>query len=199
MIMTKTIRILTAGLLTLVMLGMVGCGTEFSADKDTVYVPKKGSILGANVAEFDKDYYVENELSKFISDTVDTYVEKAGEGSVEIRDFAVEDQMAHVYLSYASAEDYADFNKVEFYAGTVLDAKAAGYDIPDNFTAVTDKDTTWDADGNKIVIIGQEITVRVDGTILFVSDNATAVSGNEADVTYDLLDESAQPAYIIYK
>jgi hypothetical protein len=151
------------------------------------------------VADFDKDYYDESELSEFISETVDTYVAKAGEGTVEVQDFAVENQKAHLYLNYASAEDYAEFNGVEFFAGTVLEARAAGYELPDDLTAVTDKDISADDADNKIVIIGQQTSVRIDGTILYVSDNASATAGNEADVTYDLLDESAQPAYIIYK
>jgi hypothetical protein len=198
--MKKQVRILALVLLAaMTILGAVGCGSEFSADKDTVYVPKKGVIRGVSVADFDKDYYDESELSEFISETVDTYVAKAGEGTVEVQDFAVENQKAHLYLNYASAEDYAEFNGVEFFAGTVLEARAAGYELPDDLTAVTDKDISADDADNKIVIIGQQTSVRIDGTILYVSDNASATAGNEADVTYDLLDESAQPAYIIYK
>jgi hypothetical protein len=198
--MKRQVRILALGLLAaVIILGAVSCGSEFSADKDTVYVPKKGTIKGVSVADFDKDYYDESELSDFISDTVDTYVAKAGEGTVEVQDFAVENQKAHLYLNYASAEDYADFNGVEFFAGTVLEARAAGYELPDDLTAVTDKDIAADDADNKIVIIGQQTSVRIDGTILYVSGNASATAGNEADVTYDLLDETAQPAYIIYK
>jgi hypothetical protein len=185
-------------LAVLAMLAVGGCGSKFSADQDTVYIQKKGAIKGANVADFDKDYYDETELSDFITETVDSYVAKAGQGTVEIQEFAVENQRAHVYLNYASAEDYADFNGVTFYAGTVLEAEAAAYEMPDDFTAVTDKDTTWDALGNKIVIIGQQTSVRVDGTILFVSGNVEVSGKNTADVTYDALDDAAEPAYIIY-
>lgn len=193
-------RAMKLGMLSALAIALLtGCGAEFSADTDTVYVQKKGTIKGANVADFDKDYYDETELSDFINDTVDTYVAKSGDGTVTIQEFAVEDGVAHVYLDYACAEDYAQFNGVEFYAGTVLDAKADGYDIPAAFTAVTDKETTWDAEGNKIVIVGQQTQVQVDGTILFVSANASATGKNTADVTYDILDEEAQPAYIIYK
>ena len=195
--MKRMMRVGVLLVLTAAVLG--GCGKEFSADTDTVYVQKKGTIKGANVAAFDKEYYDEDELESFINDTVDTYVAKAGEGTVAVTSFAVEDGTAHVYLDYAGAEDYAQFNGIDFYAGTVLDAQADGYDIPDAFTAVTDKDTTWDAEGNKIVIVGQQTQVRVDGTILFVSSNANAVDKNAADVTYDILDEEAQPAYIVYK
>lgn len=195
--MRKTVQIGLLGVLAVVLL--TGCGAEFSADKDTVYVQKKGTVKGANVAAFDKDYYEETELSDFITDTVDTYVAKAGEGTVSIQEFAVEDGVAHVYLDYAGAADYAEFNGVEFYAGTVLDAKADGYEIPDAFTAVTDAETTWDAQENKIVIIGQQTQVQVDGTILFVSANVSATGKNTADVTYDILDEEAEPAYIVYK
>ncbi len=195
--MKRMMRVGVLLVLTAAVLG--GCGKEFSADTDTVYVQKKGTIKGANVAAFDKEYYDEAELEGFINDTVDTYVAKAGEGTVAVTSFAVEDGTAHVYLDYAGAEDYAQFNGIDFYAGTVLEAKADGYDIPDAFTAVTDKETTWDAEDNKIVIVGQQTQVRVDGTILFVSSNANAVDKNAADVTYDILDEEAQPAYIVYK
>ena len=46
---------------------------------------------------------------------------------------------------------------------------------------------------------GQQTQVQVDGTILFVSENASVTGKNTADVTYDILDEEAQPAYIVYK
>lgn len=195
--MKRMMRVGVLLVLTAAVLG--GCGKAFSADTDTVYVQKKGTVKGANVADFDKEYYDEAELESFINDTVDTYIAKAGEGTVEVKDFAVEDGTAHVYLNYACAEDYAQFNGVDFYAGTVLDAMADGYDIPDAFTAVTEKDIAWDDQDNKIVIIGQQTQVRVDGTILFVSSNASVVDKHTADVTYDILDEEAQPAYIVYK
>lgn len=195
--MRKAVQIGLLSALTVTLL--TGCGADFSADKDTVYIQKKGTIKGANVADFDKEYYDETELSDFIKETVDTYVEQAGEGTVEIQEFAVSDGVAHVYLNYAGAEDYAQFNGVKFYEGTVLDAKAEGYEIPDAFTSVTDDETTWDAEGNKIVIIGQQTQVKVDGTILFVSANASVTGKNAADVSYDILDEEAQPAYIVYK
>lgn len=195
--MRKAVQIGLLSALTVTLL--TGCGADFSADKDTVYIQKKGTIKGANVADFDKEYYDETELSDFIKETVDTYVEQAGEGTVEIQEFAVSDGVAQVYLNYAGAEDYAQFNGVKFYEGTVLDAKAEGYEIPDAFTSVTDDETTWDAEGNKIVIIGQQTQVKVDGTILFVSANASVTGKNTADVSYDILDEEAQPAYIVYK
>lgn len=195
--MRKAVQIGLLSALTVTLL--TGCGADFSADKDTVYIQKKGTIKGANVADFDKEYYDETELSDFIKENVDTYVEQAGEGTVEIQEFAVSDGVAHVYLNYAGAEDYAQFNGVKFYEGTVLDAKAEGYEIPDAFTSVTDDETTWDAEGNKIVIIGQQTQVKVDGTILFVSANASVTGKNTADVSYDILDEEAQPAYIVYK
>lgn len=193
-------RMMRVGVLLVLMTAVLtGCGKEFSADTDTVYVQKKGTIKGANVAAFDKEYYDQDELESFINDTVDTYVAKSGEGTVSVTDFAVENDVAHVYLDYAGAEDYARFNGVDFYAGTVLDSQADGYDLPKEYNAVTDKDTTWDAQGNKIVIIGQQTQVKVDGTILFVSSNVNVVDKNTADVTYDILDEEAEPAYIVYK
>ena len=45
----------------------------------------------------------------------------------------------------------------------------------------------------------EQTQVQVDGTILFVSENASVTGKNTTDVTYDILDEEAQPAYIVYK
>ena len=95
--MRKAVQIGLLSALTVTLL--TGCGADFSADKDTVYIQKKGTIKGANVADFDKEYYDETELSDFIKETVDTYVEQAGEGTVEIQEFAVSDGVAHVYLN----------------------------------------------------------------------------------------------------
>lgn len=204
--MRKTVRIGLISVLAVTLLS--GCGADFSADKDTVYVQKKGTIKGANVADFDKEYYDEEELSDFITETVDTYVAGAGEGSVEIVEFAVEDGTARVYLDYAGAEDYAAFNGVEFFAGSVLESFAAGYDLaghegqPGDYNGTEDakkQDATWDDTKNKIVIIGQDTSVQVDGTILFYTPNVTVTGKNTADVAFDILDEDAEPGYIVYK
>ena len=48
-----------AGLLT-------GCGKSLEADRDTVYVQKKGTVTSAAISDFDKDYYDEEELKKLI-------------------------------------------------------------------------------------------------------------------------------------
>ena len=82
-------------LLVLTVAVLTGCGKKFAADTDTVYVQKKGTVKGANVAAFDKDYYKQDELESFINDTVDTYVAKAGEGTVDVTEFAVADGVAH--------------------------------------------------------------------------------------------------------
>ncbi len=192
-------KCIAIGLLCVMMIIAGGCAESFSADSDLVYVQKKGRIMGANVAAFDKEYYDEAELSDFINKSVDDYVASSGDGTISVDEFAVEDGVAHVYLEYAGYEDYADFNGVEFYAGSVLDAMAEGYDIPDGLTPVTEKDTAWDAESNKIVIIGQQTGVRVDGTILFVSQNVEVTGKNTADVAFDMLDDDAEPAYIVYR
>lgn len=195
--MKKIFRVVSIAVAALALL--TGCGKEFSADVDTVYVEKKGGIKGANVATFDKDYYSESELSDFINDAVNTYVAKEGDGTVAIADFGVTDGIAHVYLDYAGYEDYAQFNGVEFFAGTVLEAQAAGYEVPGDLKSVTEKETQMDETKNKLVIVGQQTTVRVDGEILFVSDNVTVNDKNSATVAFDLLDENATCGYVVYK
>lgn len=189
------------------------CGSSFKAAEDAVYVTKDGSVIGASIEDFNEDYYDEEELKDYITESVEDYVSKNGDDSVTLDSFEVEEngedgRQAALYLKYDSYIDYAQFNGVTMYAGTVAEAREAGYDFDGKFKKAeegqiqgdaTAEDILADEDAN-VVFLGQEISFQVDGKILFVSDGNVELTGkNTAKIQYDREDADAKLACLIYK
>lgn len=194
---------------------LTACGTSFKAEESTVYVKKNGAVYSADIEDFNKDYYGGEELENFIKESVESYVASNGDGSVEVDSFKVkkskdDDTMAQLYLNYASYMDYARFNEVTFYAGTVAQAQEEGFPFDQDFQKADDGKLVGAADARemlgfegkelKTVIIGEETAVKVDGVIQYVSDGNVELTGSDtANVRYDAENVEAQPGYIVYQ
>lgn len=46
------------------------CGTAWKATVSTVYITDKGTVVGANIEDFNEDYYDEEELKSYITESV---------------------------------------------------------------------------------------------------------------------------------
>lgn len=206
-------RKLYAALLPVMTAGIfAACGQPFQASVSTVYITGKGGVIGADIEDFNEKYYDEKELENYITESVDSYVASNGDGSVELESFEVssskkEGSIAKLYLNYASYIDYAQFNDVTFYVGTVSKAKERGYDFSPAFQKVEDGKLAGNADaqdavkeGANVVVIGEGIQVKVDGEIRYVSDGNVELEGKDtASVSFDVDNPNAELAYIIYE
>lgn len=207
--MKKSISLLLITVLGLVFLS--ACGGSLDVSENTIYVQKKGKITEALVETFDKSYYSAEELEAYINQRMEDYTKSHDEKSIEMKSFAVEDGTARLHMDYAGYEDYAAFNGVELFAGTLPQALAVGYDFEDEFLSVTDgilgdsvdKDTVTEDDGYKVVILNEKVNVKVDGTVLFVSAQYTGMAGKDT-VTISMPENAVDGqelalTYIIYK
>lgn len=195
--------VMIAGLLT-------GCGNSLDVDCDTVYVEKKGTIIGAAVQKLDKEYYSEDELEEFIDTKEEAYQKEHDKSSVKVSDFSVKDGVAELFVKYAGYEEYQEFNNVTLFAGTVPQALAAGYDFDTKFTEIKDGKASGEVESSKItesdykvVILSEKIDVKVDGTIKYMSSDYTSI---KADDTVSIqLPENAEDgadlslSYIVYE
>ena len=59
------------------------CGTSFEADESTVYITKEGNVIGADIEDFNEDYYDEEELKAYVTESIESYVESNGNGSLD--------------------------------------------------------------------------------------------------------------------
>ncbi len=202
-IFISLVIIVAAGLLA-------GCGKSLEADRDTVYIQKKGNVVSAAIADFDKDYYDEEELKNYIEERVADYQEEHGEDTVSIDEFSVEDGIARLFIKYSSCEEYQNFNDVTLFSGTIPQALAEGYSFEEDFTEIEDgeaagsvkKDAVTDLDA-KVIILSEKVDVKVDGAIRYVSSQYTTMKAKDT-VSIQLPEEAEDGeesalVYVVYE
>lgn len=171
-------RITPAVLTIILCIGMLaGCGSRLSVDESTVFVQKDGSIVSVDVEEFDSASYDEQGLRDYVEQTVAEFNDQNGANQVKLKQLSVKDGKAELSLEYATAADYRKLNGIDFFAGTLAEALAAGYSFDADFASVKDgapvvscaagefiNDSSY-----KVVIIKGNTNVQVKGKIAYVS------------------------------
>ena len=79
-------------------------------------------------------------------------------------------------MSYASTDEYSDFNGTKLFSGTIAEALAAGYDFKTDFAAIDDgkakkceSSEFLDENGYKVVVYEGSSNLHVKGKILYAS------------------------------
>ena len=189
---------------------LAGCGKSFEAGRDTVYVQKKGTVVGAAISSLDKDYYDEEELKQYVESQVAEYQKEHGEESVEIDRFSVEEGIARLYIQDAGCEDYQNMNEVTLFSGTIPQALVEGFDFNAEFQEVKDGKLAGAADSAaimdmdaKVVILSEKVDVKVDGKVRYVSSDFATISGEDT-VSLQLPEDAGDAekdslVYVVYE
>lgn len=194
-----------------------GCGGS-DVTESTVELKRNGRIVEYTIEDFSESYYDADELQSYVDSAVEEWT-GSDEGSIRVKRSEVEDGTAYLTIQYDSAETYADFNGIECFAGSIVQAQAAGYDFDMDFVQVDNEDTgdeslsveaeiqpvvsgetVTEDDDLKVLIIRNHVNVKVPGRIAYVSDHVEVQDGNT--VTADTDDGSADHdvlLYVLYK
>ncbi|OYP03751.1 hypothetical protein C8E03_102516 [Lachnotalea glycerini] len=192
-------RIKAYSVVLIMLMLITGCSLKsFDADTNTVYVKKDGTVMQALIEDFGESYYDSKELEELINENVSAY--NGDTDKVKVEKYNVNDNVAKLITSFSSASDYAKFNNVEFFAGTISDAKSEEYDFNQEFTAIEDKNTVGaetikSLTQYKVVIFEENVQIKTDSKILYLSDNATLVGEKTAKLT----DDAEGLGYIVYE
>lgn len=212
--MRKAVR-LTWFILTLALtLSLAGCG-EFQKSVNSLEIDSGGNVKAFSISEFDKGYYSGTELRKQILDSVSEYNESAKDERISLNSCTVSRKKARVILKYKSIEDYATFNNVLAWSGTITSAIKDGYFDKDTAVISSDgtlKTTIGEIDDNSggkrtllresnlnVLIVEEPLMIKVPGKIMYTIGDVTIEGGyaiTGAGSLTTLLDE---PCYIIYK
>ena len=182
---------------------LVGCSNTGDITQNTIVVNKDGSILGVIVEEFGDSKYVSDELKAMVEEEVATYNSGAGEDKITLQSYEItEEGLAKVVLKYASGSDYIAFNEEILFAGTVSEAYNAGYEFADMRSVagdglVLEKADVLEKGTMKIAIFQENVNIRVNGKIAYVSSGVNLVDKKEATSTD--ADESIELFYVIYE
>lgn len=177
--MTK--RSLGTFLAIILCLGMTaGCGSGFTASESTVYVQKNGTLTSVDVEAFDTNTYDEQELKKYVEQTISDYNKENGKNQVTLKKLTVKDDVANLTLEYKTAADYRKFSGIDFFAGTLAEALAAGYSFDADFAAVKDNTPVACSSSEfindasyKVVIVKDNTNVKIKGEIAYLSTENT--------------------------
>ncbi|MCR4655648.1 MAG: hypothetical protein K5770_05395 [Lachnospiraceae bacterium] len=159
------------------MLFITGCRGKSDYDETLIRILKKGKIESDIVEPFGENYYDEAELTEMLNESAREYNEKAGEKDcVSIEDIRVAKDIARVVIVYRDSSDYAEFNKVDFFYGTVSEALSNGFDLNMTMLSLEDgrkkgfAELSGIADSH-IVILSEPILVETNSDIKYVSAN----------------------------
>ena len=201
----------------IVCLFLAGCGGS-GVTESTVELKRNGRIVEYTMEDFSESYYDADELQSYIDSAVEEWT-GSHDGSIRVKRFAVEDGTACLTVQYDSAETYEDFNGIECFSGSIVQAQAAGYDFDMDFVQVDNEDTgdeslsveteiqpvvsgetVTEDDDLKVLIIRSHVNIKVPGKIVYVSDHVEEQNGRTA--TADADDGSADHdvlLYVLYK
>lgn len=178
---------------------LTGCSLKsFDADTNTVYVKKDGSVMEAIIEDFSESYYDEKELESVINDSIDEY--NGDTEKIKVEKFSVKDSTAKLITNYKTAEDFANFNEEDFFAGTISEAIKAGYDFDQEFTNLEEKidissETIQSLTQYKVVIFEEKAEIKTDSKIAYISNNVELVNEKTAKLTED----AEGLGYIVYE
>lgn len=154
-----------------------------SFDRTTLTAVKNGTVKESVIDRLDENYYNSDDLKKMIDETVGEYCAKNGEGAILVDAFSAEEGQIVLDMTYRSAQDYADYNNVVFFNGSILEAQLEGFLFNHDFRRVTDgaaeearipADEPLSHKEYTVLVTDASHAVRVPGKIKYVSANALA-------------------------
>ena len=189
---TKGTALAAAGIFLLGGCGVLGREEYVPREADAVSIQEDGTVTERVSEELDESYYDETELEGMIASEVSEYNRENGEDSVAVTKMEIQDGKADLTLTFASGEDFASFNNVEFYYGSIINAQLAGYLFDTEFKQVRDGVVVGGTvSGSKalrdmsaqVLIVEAPMEVEVPGTILYTSVNSEVLSERVVNAT----------------
>lgn len=198
---------------------LAGCGmTEEEAweprKEAAVSIDKEGKITEYLSEKLDQPYYDFDELRSMLDSEISEYNAGHGEGKVTAVQAEQEGGQVKLVITYASGEDYAAFNHVEFFYGSMISAQLAGYLFDVSYKEVSDGIVhDGEVDGSKVLsnmadmvaVVEAPLEVNVPGKVVFTSTGGEVLGKDvvfargEEDEQSVSEDPEADRVYIIFE
>ena len=172
---------------TVLCLAATACGKE--ADVTSIAINKDGKVKSVMCAEFTEPNYNVDELSDMATTEISAYNSDylSTKITMDSLKYKEEDNSVKMIMTYNNAYDYASFNHVILFYGTVSDAISKGYTLTaDMKNADGEKvaDDWTEQFGDKHIVICEEKTrIRTPYAIDYATDGITYIGKKEADLS----------------
>lgn len=196
-----------AALIILLVVKLVGfvLNAGGSSDTSTLTFKEDGQVVFEEITEFDTDTYSKAELKSYTKDLIASFNETYGDEAITLNKLSVRGDKAYIKTTYKDAECYSSFTSYDTANSTYEQAIEAGYDFNTLFSSVNDgtlgepqlvnADTTFA--GANVAIVNENVTVKVPGTITYVSNASTELSGEDT-VTISQADDNEDATDLVF-
>ena len=180
-------RLLAGVLAGAIGIALTGCSLPKSNENTSISADETGVITETVVESVGEGSFTEDELKQYI------------EREVSLTKCTVTNRTAETVMTYATCDDYAKFNHVTCFLGTIKAAEDAGFDVTQSFVdkrgAAADAEIlSQRAKEWKIFICEEPVQVRLPDKILYATDNVTITGRLTATVNTVLNTPEATPA-----
>ncbi|MCI8466186.1 MAG: hypothetical protein HFI63_10110 [Lachnospiraceae bacterium] len=210
----RAVGLMMAAVLAVTVLAGCGGKVKFEPETSSIYVKKDGTVISADLEDFEGSNYNESELRTYVEDAVKEYNSEHGAASeayvdekdedtilpVKIHSLAVEEGIASLFLEYEKCGDYLEFtgnsgtenglSRLEL--STVGETSFSG-----NFKNAKGEDVTLEGvtkkEKNPVVILEGAVTIQVEGTVQYASAGVTLVDKHTVTTPADSV------SYIVFK
>ncbi len=213
-------KIVTAAVLFSGVMLLGGCDMleQFEQDKwmpqesNAISINEDGTITEIVQEELDASYYDAAELQNMITAEVQNY-NKENRGSEEdaadpvtVKSYEVDDRKVTLKMEYASAQDYAQFNNVEFYYGSLINAQLEGYLFDVTYKKVQDgvvKNSSVSGTevikemDEQVLIARAPLEIQVPGNVLYTSTNAEILAADVVNATGEQEKEEEEEGLVL--
>lgn len=157
-------------------------------ESDAISIAADGSVTEIVQETLDQSYYDLTELKTMIDSEVEAYNAENGEDSIKVETFTNDGNVVTLHIWFASADDYAAFNNVEFFCGSIISAQLDGYLFDTSFYRVEDGavsgntvsySTVFEDMSANVLVVQAPMEVHIeDGNVIFISTNAEMISSD---------------------
>ena len=181
---------------------ITGCsGGAGDLNETTLVIGSKGEITHNIVESFDKSYYNEDELRSQINEQIEDYCSSKGDDKlIKLKELKILDGVAEAEITFKDYNDYAAFNDVDFFYGTVGEAMAADYPTDVTLKSSEDDETIGKYEfesltDNRIIVTSESILIKTPGKIAYTTANIDVIDKETAKMASD----SVGVGYIVLK
>ncbi len=178
-----------------------GCEKLKDVTTTSVYVSKNGVVTEAIVEDYGKDDdYTEDELKTFVEDDIKKFTEERGDAdSVKLEKCQIAKDKVEIRMEYGDYQSYADYHGAEFFAGTLDEAKEAGYDFSASFVdsegnEVSVEDAVKGVKNVRVIVCEEPLEIVTDDPVLCVSGTAVIKGDKTVNTTGEWTEESTETA-----
>ena len=169
----SVLRVLTLILLAACLLA--GCSFPGGATRTTLSIDENGRLTEDIVEDLNGEDYTAEELQSFVESSLAAY-NPSEEEKIKLLSCRVENGSVKISLQYESVEDYAAYNQIICFQGTLKQAEDAGYSLDRSWLEpngsegdpqiIREREKEW-----KVFIVSEPIHVKVPDKILYASEN----------------------------